>query len=78
MTTPETIADLAWYLDIGATHHVAHPTENVEGNVTHLGIHSLFVVDGASVDVTKIGHAKLLCDNSHRPLNLNNVFVAPT
>lgn len=68
-------ADANWYMDTGATSHLASDTGILTYFSNKRHIKSILVGNGFSIPVTHTGHSKLFSIN--RPLHLHNILVTP-
>ncbi|GJY42369.1 ribonuclease H-like domain-containing protein [Tanacetum coccineum] len=67
--------DSGWYMDTGATSHLASDTSKLTFVSNKIIISSILVGNGNSIPVTNTGHSMLPTLN--RPLDLHNVLVTP-
>ncbi|KAJ9543577.1 hypothetical protein OSB04_023284 [Centaurea solstitialis] len=68
-------ANTDWYMDTGATSHLASDAGKLDTILNKNIISSVFVGNGAPIKVTHTGHTTLT--NPYRPLHLHNVLVTP-
>ena len=73
--TVQDYGDSGWYMDFGATSHLALDTGKLTSISNNRSISSIFVGNGNSIPVTNSGHSMLPALN--RPLHLHNVLVTP-
>jgi hypothetical protein len=65
-----------WYLDSGASNHVASDLNSFTSYTPYTGPDQLRVADGTGLPILHIGSSRLL--TNHHPLLLNNVLHVPT
>ncbi|KAG7560254.1 Ribonuclease H-like superfamily [Arabidopsis thaliana x Arabidopsis arenosa] len=76
--TSDTVADTSgsdWYMDSGASAHLATNPGMVQSNLNHNTGQSVIVGNGSSIPVSSIGSSFL--HSKTKPLKLNNVLVTP-
>ncbi|KAJ9566937.1 hypothetical protein OSB04_002903 [Centaurea solstitialis] len=67
--------DHSWYMDTGATNHLASDT-GILNSISNMNkLNSVLVGNGTSIPVTHTGHSTLY--SLHRPLHLHNVLITP-
>ncbi|GJY34363.1 hypothetical protein Tco_0418832 [Tanacetum coccineum] len=67
--------DSGWYMDTGATSHLASDTSKLTSVSNKSIISSILVGNGNSIPVTNTGHS--MFPTLNRPLHLHNVLVTP-
>lgn len=78
MYTTDTLTDPSasdWYMDSGATSHLAGNPGTLQPDLKHNIKHSVIAGDGSSLPVTSVGSTSITTNS--RPLSLSNVLVAP-
>ncbi|KAL4561753.1 hypothetical protein LXL04_033927 [Taraxacum kok-saghyz] len=68
-------SDASWYMDMGATNHLASDTGKLLSILNKQHANSVFVGNGQSIPVTHTGYSKI--QTTHRPVHLHNVLVTP-
>ncbi|GJS64938.1 ribonuclease H-like domain-containing protein [Tanacetum coccineum] len=74
--TVQDYGDSGWYMDTGATSHLASDTGKLTTISNNSNISSILVGNGNSIPVINSGHSML--PNPNRPLHLHNVLVTPS
>ncbi|PON97005.1 hypothetical protein TorRG33x02_073840, partial [Trema orientale] len=78
MATPETVADLNWYADTGATNHVTANLDNLATGVEYNGQERLMVGNGKTLYITHISSNQLMAPSMNKSLKLYNILRVPT
>ena len=68
-------SDANWYMDTGATSHLASGSGILKSSSNNCPIKFVLVGNGSARPVTKIGWTTLL--SKHRLLHLNQVLITP-
>ncbi|GKE29015.1 ribonuclease H-like domain-containing protein, partial [Tanacetum coccineum] len=74
--TVQDYGDSGWYMDTGATSHLASDTGKLTTISNNSNISSILVGNGNSIPVINSGHSML--PNPNRPLHLHNLLVTPS
>ena len=72
--SPNIVNDAAWYLDIGATHHVTAEGQSMTTKTEYSGNGMLVLGDGSQLLISHISHMNL---PTSRSLKLKNILLVP-
>ncbi|XP_060957927.1 retrovirus-related Pol polyprotein from transposon RE2 isoform X2 [Cannabis sativa] len=75
-TVPDFGDDEGWYVDTGATNHIAQSTDNLESIIPYSGQETVAVANGKKLIISNIGKATL--SSKSCSLNLDSVLQIPT
>ena len=76
-TLPDYGDDVGWYVDTGATNHVAFTMANLDNATTYTGPESVTVGDGKQLVISHVGHTTIPSLSS-KPLTLQSVLHVPS
>ena len=75
IASPTTVNDASWFLDSGATHHVAATSDSMTTKSKYSGNGKLALGDGSHLPITHIGNFHL---PTSRSLSLRNILLVPS
>ena len=70
-----TVPDTAWFLDSGATHHVAADDASMTVKSHYSGSGKLALGDGSQLSISHVGHFNI---PGSKPLKLRNILLVPS
>ena len=75
IASPTIVNDASWFLDSGATHHVAATSDSMTTKSEYSGNSKLALGDGSHLPITHIGNFHL---PTSRSLSLRNILLVPS